>query len=229
MMLTICGACAMGAMSRLTLHSVVAARLRLNGVIASKSGALLSGRSATTRGVIFKRRGVPLNLTPTGSNLGEQFFGFAELSEILTIWHHFADVSKMIIFFNGTIWRMKSIKEYITDIEKALKSAGRYSKGVNMQIYSLASAMRNLDLANSEIDTLDVTTVLEETRYGQKLAPHPVFKIAKEAQDQITRQMKALGLTVEELTGTDEADPLIELTKKVKTAGSRRKVVIKRV
>lgn len=84
-----------------------------------------------------------------------------------------------------------------------------------MQILSLASAMRNLEMANDQIDGLTETTVWEQTRYGKKLAPHPVFKIAKEAQELVTRQMKALGLTVEDLAGGTEDDPLADLTKKL--------------
>ena len=75
--------------------------------------------------------------------------------------------------------------------------------------------MRNLELANTQIDGLTETTVWEQTRYGKKLAPHPVFKIAKEAQELITRQMKVLGLTVEDLAGGAEDDPLADLTKKL--------------
>ena len=84
-----------------------------------------------------------------------------------------------------------------------------------MQITSLASAMRNLDMANEQIDGLTETTVYETTRYGEKLAPHPVFKIAKEAQELITRQMKALGLTAVDLSGGVDDDPLADLTKKL--------------
>lgn len=96
-----------------------------------------------------------------------------------------------------------------------MKAHKIYSHGLDMQITSLASAMRNLELANAEIDGLEVTTVYETTRYGEKLAPHPVFKVAKEAQDMITRQMKALGLTAEDLAGEIEDDPLVEMTKKL--------------
>lgn len=96
-----------------------------------------------------------------------------------------------------------------------LKANKLYSKGMEMQVLSLASAMRNLEMANSQIDGLTETTVLEKTRYGSKLAPHPVFKIAKEAQELITRQMKALGLTAEDLAGEVEDDPLTDLTKKL--------------
>lgn len=109
----------------------------------------------------------------------------------------------------------KTVNEYVKEIIKTLKANKTYSRGLDMQILSLASAMRNLEMANNQIDGLTETTVWETTRYGEKLAPHPVFKIAKEAQELVTRQMKALGLTVDELAGNTEDDPLADLTKKL--------------
>lgn len=109
----------------------------------------------------------------------------------------------------------KGVSDYKAEIVRALKDNKRYSKGLDMQVTALASAMRNLDMANAQIDGLTETTVLEQTRYGSKLAPHPVFKIAKEAQELVTRQMKALGLTVDDLSGEAEDDPLVDLTKKL--------------
>ena len=109
----------------------------------------------------------------------------------------------------------KTVNEYVNEITKTLKANKTYSRGLDMQILSLASAMRNLEMANNQIDGLTETTVWETTRYGEKLAPHPVFKIAKEAQELVTRQMKALGLTVDELAGNTEDDPLADLTKKL--------------
>lgn len=124
----------------------------------------------------------------------------------------------------------KKVNEYKKDIEKALKAAGKYSKSLGAQILSLAGALRTLDIANDEIDELETTTIPVVSRYGNEtLAPHPVFKIQKDAQDSVTRQMKALGLTAEELTGTDEDDPLIDLTKKVKNAGRKKPTIIKRI
>ena len=122
----------------------------------------------------------------------------------------------------------KTIESYRKSIVKALKRVKIYSKGLDYQIMSLASALRTLDMSNDQIDALEETTVLESTRYGKKLAPHPVFKIQKDAQDSITRQMKILGLTAEDLTGSDESDPLIELTKEVKAAVESKKVRIVR-
>jgi len=123
----------------------------------------------------------------------------------------------------------KKVNEYKKDIEKVLKSASRYSRSLDAQILSLAGALRTLDLANDEIDNLDTTTISSVSRYGNEtLVPHPVFKIQKDAQDSVTRQMKALGLTVEELTGTDDNDPLVDLTKKVKNSTRKKPTIIKR-
>lgn len=109
----------------------------------------------------------------------------------------------------------KSVEEYRKDIVRKMKVHKTYTQALDMQIYSLASAMRNLDLANEQIDGLNEVTVLETTRYGKKMAPHPAFKIAKDAQDMVTRQMKALNLTVEDLSGEADEDPLTDLTKKL--------------
>lgn len=106
-----------------------------------------------------------------------------------------------------------------------MKAHRTYTKALDMQIHSLASAMRNLDLANQQIDGLTEVTVWETTRYGEKLAPHPVFKIAKDAQDMITRQMKALGLTVEDLAGEADEDPLTDLTKKLTKKRKAPKII----
>jgi hypothetical protein len=122
---------------------------------------------------------------------------------------------------------VKNVSDYRKQIVKALKKAGTYSPGVEMQIQSLATALRTLDLANAQIDTLTEVTVWEETRYGSKLAMHPAFKVQKDAQDSITRQMKILKLTTDDLAGTDETDPLVDLTKKVVKAGKKKPVVVK--
>ena len=121
----------------------------------------------------------------------------------------------------------KTVNEYVKEITKTLKANKTYSRGLDMQILSLASAMRNLEMTNNQIDGLTEATVWETTRYGKKMAPHPAFKVQKDAQDSITRQMKILGLTTELLAGTDETDPLVELTKKVVKTGRKKPVVVK--
>lgn len=121
----------------------------------------------------------------------------------------------------------ENIDFYIKKVKSAMRKAGNSNKSLDMQVFSLASALRTMDLANGDIDKLKKTTVWESTRYGKKLAPHPVFKILKDAQDSITRQMKALGLTTEDLSVGIEDDPLVDLTKKIKATG-KDPVIIKR-
>ena len=118
----------------------------------------------------------------------------------------------------------KSVDQYKKEIIKQMKARNSYNKALDMQIKSLASAMRNLDMANEQIDGLTETTVWETTKYGEKLAPHPVFKIAKEAQELITRQMKALNLTAEDMAGEIDDDPMVTVTEKL--AKKREKPVI---
>ena len=120
---------------------------------------------------------------------------------------------------------VKTIAEYKQQIEKALKSIKKYNTGLDMQIISLASALKTVDMAQWQIDGLVEVTVVEETRYGSKMAPHPAFKVLKDAQDSVTRQLKALGLTPENLTNEDEEDPLIGVTKKVIKAGKKPRII----
>ena len=120
---------------------------------------------------------------------------------------------------------VKTIEEYQNQIVKALKSIKRYNRGLDMQITSLASALRTVDLATWQMDGLVDVTIVEENRYGTKLVPHPVFKVLKDAQDSVTRQLKALGLTPENLTNEDEEDPLIGVTKKVIKAGQKPRII----
>ena len=90
-----------------------------------------------------------------------------------------------------------------------------YNTSLTMQVQSLASAMHTLELATEEIDNLKSTTVMERTRYGEKLAPHPAFKVQRDAQISITRQMKQLRLTTEQLSTDQSSDPLVDLTQRL--------------
>ena len=94
----------------------------------------------------------------------------------------------------------RTTKQWYARITKALKKSGTYNTSLEMQIQSLAGAMRTLELATDEID---------------KMMPHPVFKIQRDAQASVTRQMKQLQLTTEELTTDQSSDPLIDLTQKL--------------
>ena len=110
---------------------------------------------------------------------------------------------------------VRTTAQWRTRIKAALKRAGTYNQSLDFQIESLAGAMRTLELATAEIDTLNTTIVWEETRYGRKMAPHPVFKMQRDAQASVTRQMKQLQLTADQLPTDQNSDPLIDLTQKL--------------
>lgn len=116
------------------------------------------------------------------------------------------------------------VDEFRNMIIEALRRERKYSPSLDIQVLALASALCALTAANNEISGLDSVTVLEETRYGQKLAPHPAFKVQRDAMDSVTRQMKQLSLTVEDLSMGDDADPLVELTQKVIDASTHKTV-----
>ena len=50
----------------------------------------------------------------------------------------------------------KSVEDYQREITRVMKAHRTYTKALDMQIHSLASALRNLDLANQQIDTLSL-------------------------------------------------------------------------
>ena len=119
----------------------------------------------------------------------------------------------------------RTVQGWRTLITKALKDANKFNSSLKMQIESLAVTMYQLDLASKELETLDRVTCIDLTRYGEKLSPHPVFKILKDLQDSITRQMKILSLTPEDLTADIEASPLERMTDEMRsTAGITIKV-----
>lgn len=121
----------------------------------------------------------------------------------------------------------KKHADYIRDIRRALKKVAKYNTSLEFQIFSLAASMRALELAVSDIDGLESTSYTGTNRYGNESRfVDPAFKVLKEQQDAVTKQMKALGLTAEDLVGTDDNDPLVEMTRKLTEEAANRKPVI---
>lgn len=120
---------------------------------------------------------------------------------------------------------MQDIEDYEIKIQKALESQSRWSESLVIAVHSLAVAMRNLDMANHDIEALDSCTVLEETRYGKKIAPHPAFKIAKDANEAIGKLLKSLGLTADDISEGIDNDPLAEVTESLIAKRKAPKIV----
>lgn len=131
-----------------------------------------------------------------------------------------ADKDELMMTGEVRVKASRSISSWRVLITKALKDANKYNSSLKMQIDTLAITMYQQDLASKELETLERVTCVDLTRYGEKLSPHPVFKILKDLQDSITRQMKTLSLTPEDLSVDIDASPLEKMTAEMRdTAG----------
>ena len=108
---------------------------------------------------------------------------------------------------------MKNYKYYERQIRKVMQGFGTYSPALDNQIKALATALHTLDTAKREASTLQATTIKEAGRYGERIVPHPVFKVMRGAEASVTKQMKALRLTAKDIVGAtqQEADPVAEI------------------
>jgi phage terminase small subunit len=93
------------------------------------------------------------------------------------------------------------MQDKIRKIRESLENIGAYSTSLDIQIQSLACAWDSLEKAHAEASKLKKTTIVEQGRFGKKVVPHPVYKIMRDAEMSITKQMKALGLTFADIVG----------------------------
>lgn len=89
----------------------------------------------------------------------------------------------------------KTVKNYEKEIRGLLEKREKYSPALDMQIKATALALLVLDKAIDEAETLERLTVTDKTRYGEKLAAHPVIGVAFNAIESMSRNMRMLGLT----------------------------------
>lgn len=102
---------------------------------------------------------------------------------------------------------------YAARIRSVLKKNGKYNAGMKLLIESTATSLVTLGLCRKELSQLEATTIWEDTRYGRKLVPHPVFRTLRDAQAVLLKNCKALGLSYEEISkiADSESDPLSAL------------------
>lgn len=92
------------------------------------------------------------------------------------------------------------MKNYVSRIKAVLKKNGKYNDGMTLLIDSTAISLNTMELCRKELGTLESTTVVVQTRYGEKLEPHPVFRTLRDAQTVLLKNCKELGLNYEELS-----------------------------
>lgn len=92
------------------------------------------------------------------------------------------------------------MRNYSSRIKAMLKKSGKYNDGLALLIDSTAISLNTIELCRKELETLESTTVVVQTRYGEKLEPHPVFRTLRDAQTVLLKNCKELGLNYEELS-----------------------------
>lgn len=110
-----------------------------------------------------------------------------------------------------------SLERYRRKIKAAMQSCGTYDVNLDFQILNLARSLRLLAQVDRDMSQPDFQlTVMKVTRDGQQPMENPVLKTLDRAQTQVTRQMKQLKLTVEDLIGAPELpDAIDELTEEL--------------
>ena len=76
----------------------------------------------------------------------------------------------------------------------------QFEVGINNFYKNKAISLNTMELCRKELRTLESTTVVVQTRYGEKLEPHPVFRTLRDAQTVLLKNCKELGLNYEELS-----------------------------
>lgn len=109
----------------------------------------------------------------------------------------------------------KTLNFYMRKIKALLKDNGIYKSGLEPHIIALATALRNLDKINAEIDVIEHCVYIEQTAYGKRVQENPLFGMASKQLAAIARAAKPLGLDCGKLLADDDDDPLVELTQRL--------------
>lgn len=111
---------------------------------------------------------------------------------------------------------MASIGTIKSRIRKALKEQNNYSKDMESAILLAAGNLFAYQMALSDLEKLDCTYITEISREGsERLVPHPVFRVFKDASESVRRSLRELQLTLATLEGTTENDDLDNLVESV--------------
>lgn len=110
--------------------------------------------------------------------------------------------------------KVPSLERYVRKIKSAMRQCGTYDPNLEFQILNLARSLRLLALVDAEMGQPDFElVVMKITRDGKQPIENPLLKTLDRAQTQVSRQMRQLKLTVEDLIGAPELpDGVDELT-----------------
>lgn len=134
-----------------------------------------------------------------------------------------SNLAHEVFFLPGGIGFIAMAKTQCTTIEGvarkiriALKNQKTYSKDLELAIQTAAGTYIAYTLAVHDIQHLESTFYQTFSREGNpEFKEHPAIKALERTSNVLAKRLKALGLTLETLTSTED-DPLEDLVSKVR-------------
>lgn len=102
---------------------------------------------------------------------------------------------------------MATFESYKRRITAAMKDSGIYNKNISIQVENLATSLYLLSVCREKMEEEGFNIVeIKKTRDGEQPVENPVLKTLSRVQADITRQMRQLKLTVEDIVGEPEQE-----------------------
>lgn len=120
---------------------------------------------------------------------------------------------------------MKTIQQYEEQIRECQRSAGSYTPALELNIHITAGCLLRYDLALRDVKALDSSVVVEETSRGTYTHTHPALKACRDAEAELVKQLKILGLTAEDCRSIVEEDKAEVLIKEVRDRSYSDKII----
>lgn len=114
----------------------------------------------------------------------------------------------------GTTEKGTSESAYRRRLRDIIKAQARDPAPLALSIEMAASALHWWSKARGEIKQLVTYTVVDVSKYGEKIKKHPLFEVATMAMDEARANLKMLGLTFEDVINFDR-DEMDEFDEKV--------------
>lgn len=113
------------------------------------------------------------------------------------------------------------IEYYQESVRRWLEAAGHYTCALDGNVFVLAGTIARYAKALNE--TSELTTV-SVTGPNGAMQQHPAFKMQRECEESILKQLKELGLTAAGTKTKVERDPAVDLINEVFGTDRRQKV-----
>lgn len=111
---------------------------------------------------------------------------------------------------------------YQSEIRRWLEAAAHYTAALEGNVFVLAGTFSRYAKALNETEALENVSV---TGPNGAMQQHPAFKMQRECEESILKQLKELGLTATGTRGKVERDPAVELIEEVTGRTRRRKII----